>query len=81
MKNKLSKTFWISLIVLAGLAILLFALYVMLYYPRIAKSFEVTTHNPSKRILIATQSSDFKNILTENLCDSLKKNICLHKGN
>jgi len=79
-KNKLFKIIWISLTVLAGMFILLFALYVFLYYPRKAESFEVNVSNPTRRILIATQSTNFKDILIQNLCDSLSKSSIYIKG-
>lgn len=48
-----------------------FALYVFLYYPREAEPFEIDAVEPTQRILIATQSSEFKNTLVRTLCDSL----------
>ena len=57
-----------------------FAVYVFLYYPRKAEPFEINTPNPTKRVLIATQSTDFKNELTTTLCDSLKASSAYIRG-
>jgi len=57
----------------AGLILVGFAIYVILYYPREAESFEINADKHTKSILIATQGSDFKDIFTRTLCDSLKK--------
>ena len=58
---------------LSLLAILGFVFYVYLFYPRHAESFEFSTAQPKQKILIATQSSEFKNTLVQTLCDSLKE--------
>ena len=57
-----------------------FALYVIFNYPRKAETFEINSLNPTQRILIATQSSDFKDELTKILCDSLKDTSTTIKG-
>jgi len=57
-----------------------FSVYVYLYYPRTASAFEIHPDNPEQRILIATQSSNFKNEFVNILCDSLKKSPIHIKG-
>ena len=56
---------------IAGLIVVGFAIYVILYFPRKAESFEINQANQTKNILIATQGSGFKDILVKTLCDSL----------
>jgi len=73
MIKKLLKIIGIIFGILTGLVLVAFAIYVFLYYPRKAEPFEINTVNPTKKILFATQSSDFKNSLIKILCDSLKK--------
>ena len=73
MKTKLLRVIGIIFGSLAGLVLAAFAIYVILYYPRKAEPFEISTLNPTKKILIATQGSDFKDTLTKVLCDSLKQ--------
>jgi len=80
MKTKLLKIAGISLVSLVGLLIVCFAIYVILYYPRKVESFEINSANPTKKILIATQGSEFKNTLTKMLCDSLKKSSVYIRG-
>jgi tetratricopeptide (TPR) repeat protein len=63
-----------------GIIFIGFSIYVYLYYPRTAKTFEITTPNPINKILIATQSSDFKDTLVEIICDSLKDPSTFIKG-
>lgn len=65
---------------IAGLLLLGFVTYVILYYPRKAESFEINTDKHTKSILIATQGSDFKDILTMTLCDSLRKSFMHIRG-
>ena len=65
---------------LAGLVLAAFAIYVILYYPREAESFEINTLNPTRRILIATQGSDFKDTLTNAICDSLTQSSAYIRG-
>ena len=65
---------------IAGLVLAAFAVYVILYYPRKAESFEINTPNPARRILIATQGSDFKDTLAKALCDSLKQSSVYIRG-
>jgi tetratricopeptide (TPR) repeat protein len=65
----------ISGIILGGLfAIIIigFAIYVYKFYPRKADSYEIKVPNPKEKILIATQSTAFKNLLVKDICDSLK---------
>lgn len=72
----------IGLICSIGIKLVLaaFAIYVILYYPRKAESFEINTIEPSEKMLIVTQSSDFKDTLTKTLCDSLKKSSVYIRG-
>lgn len=63
-----------------GITLIGFGIYIYLYYPRTARTFEIITPNPTKRILIATQSSDFKDTLVDILCDSLKRSFTYIKG-
>ena len=49
-----------------------FGTYVYQYYPRKAEPFEISPDNPSRTILLAVQSSEFKDELVRTLCDSLK---------
>ncbi|MEE4176578.1 MAG: hypothetical protein V2I46_03620 [Bacteroides sp.] len=72
MRKKIIK---ISCIILGGIfaiIILGFAIYVYKFYPRTADSYEINVTNPKEKVLIATQSTAFKNILVKDLCDSLK---------
>ena len=80
MKTKLLKIAGIIFGSSAGLALLGFAIYVFLYYPRKAEPFEINTSNQTEKILIATQGSDFKNAFVKVLCDSLKKKSVYIKG-
>lgn len=80
MKSKLFKIIGMSLVGFVGLLFVCFAIYVILFYPRKAESFEIIAANPTKKILIATQGSDFKNTLTKILCDSLKKEHIYIRG-
>ena len=80
MITKQIKIFGIILGGFAGLILVGFAVYVYLFYPRQADSFEIRSSNPTKKILIATQGSDFKNSLVKTLCDSLKKTSLFIKG-
>ena len=64
----------------AGLVLAALAIYVILYYPRTAEPFEITTPDPDRRVLVATQGSDFKNALSRALCDSLKHSPVYIKG-
>lgn len=72
MKSRLTKILLIGLGVLAGIMLLLFIVYVVLYYPRKANAFEINSSDQVKRILIATQDTDFKNAYVDVLCNSLK---------
>ncbi len=63
-----------------GIILFSFAVYVYLYYPRTATPFEIHPPNPTKKILIATQSSDFKDSLAAILCDSLMSSSAYIKG-
>ena len=80
MKTKIFKIISIIFGSLIGLVLAAFAIYVILFYPRKAESFEINAVNPTQKILIATQGSDFKNILVKTLCDSLKKSSVYIKG-
>jgi len=80
MKRKLLKIIGIIFGSLTGLVLAVFAIYVFLYYPRKAESFEIKTLNPTQKILIATQGSDFKESLGKILCDSLKKSSVYIRG-
>jgi len=80
MKTKLLKIIGIILGTLIGLVLVAFGIYVFLFYPREAEPFEIKTANPTQKILIATQGSDFKNMLTKVLCDSLNKSSVYIKG-
>jgi len=73
MKINLLKIIGIIVACIAGLMLVGFAIYVFRFYPREAESFEINTANPTKNILIAPQSTDFKDLLTNTLCDSLGK--------
>ena len=53
MKRKLLKIIGIIFGSLTGLVLAVFAIYVILYYPRKAESFEINTLNPTQKILIA----------------------------
>jgi tetratricopeptide (TPR) repeat protein len=65
---------------IVGIILIGFGFYVYLYYPRIAEPFEIIPDNPKKKILIATQSSEFKDRLVEDLCDSLQNSSTHIKG-
>ena len=80
MKTRLLRIVGIIFGSLAGLVLAAFAVYVILYYPRKAESFEINTPNPTRRILIATQGSDFKDTLAKALCDSLKHSSVYIRG-
>ena len=80
MKTKLLKIIGIILGGCAGLALAGFIVYVILFYPRKADSFEIISTNPTKTVLIATQGSDFKDTFVKTLCDSLKKSSLYIKG-
>ena len=80
MKTKLLKIIGIILGGCAGLALAGFIVYVILFYPRKADSFEIISTNPTKTVLIATQGSDFKDTFIKTLCDSLKKSSLYIKG-
>ena len=80
MKTKLLKIAGIVLGAVAGLFLVGFTIYVILYFPRKAESFEIRTETPSTNILIATQGSGFKDIFVKTLCDSLKKSSIYIKG-
>ncbi len=73
MKIRRFKIVGIILGCIAGLMLVGFAIYMFRYYPREAESFEIITANPTKNILIASQGTDFKDVLTNTLCDSLGK--------
>ncbi len=80
MKTKLLRVIGIIFGSLAGLVLAAFVIYVIIYYPRKAEPFEINTLNPTKKILIATQGSDFKDTLTKVLCDSLKQSSVYIRG-
>ena len=80
MKTKLLKIAGIVLGAVAGLFLVGFAIYVILYFPRKAEPFEVNSADQAKSILIATQGSDFKDIFVKTLCDSLKQSSVYIKG-
>jgi tetratricopeptide (TPR) repeat protein len=80
MAKKLLKIFGLVLCGVAALVVVAFAAYVYLYYPRGAEPFVIEAENPSKRILIATQGSDFKNSLVAALCDSLESSPFYIRG-
>jgi tetratricopeptide (TPR) repeat protein len=65
---------------LAGLILVALAIYVILYYPRKAEPFEVDALDPCRKVLIATQGSDFKNALARAICDSLRASSVYIKG-
>jgi len=72
MRTKLLRIAVIIIASLAGLILIAFVTYVILYYPRKVEPFEISGSNQSKNILIATQGSDFKNLLVQTLTDSLE---------
>jgi len=80
MKTKLLKIAGIVLGAVAGLFLVGFTIYVILYFPRKAVPFEVNSADQAKSILIATQGSGFKDILVKTLCDSLKQSSIYIKG-
>jgi tetratricopeptide (TPR) repeat protein len=80
MSGKLFRIVGIIFGVFGGLVIAAFAVYVFLYYPREAESFEINPAEPSQKILIATQGSDFKDRFIRTLCDSLKRSSAYIKG-
>ncbi len=80
MKIKLLKIGGIISACLAGLALAAASVYVILNYPGKGESFEINMANPSKKILIAAQGSDFKNMLVKSLCDSMKNSSVYIKG-
>jgi len=80
MKIKLLKIIGIIFGCVAGLVLAGFTIYVILFYPRKAESFEIITANPTKTVLIATQGSDFKDTFVKTLCDSLKNSSAYIKG-
>jgi len=49
-----------------------FGIYVYLYYPRTAQTYEYAGPDPGKKILIASQGSSFKEKLVQTIFDSLK---------
>lgn len=79
-RMKLLKIVGIVVGSLAGLVLTSLATYVILYYPRQAEPFEIPALNPTKRVLIATQGSDFKNALARALCDSFRESSVYIKG-
>jgi len=80
MKTKLLKIIVILFGGFTGFVLVGFGIYVILYYPRKAESFEIIMENPTKKILIATQGSDYKNMFVKILTDSLKKSSVYIKG-
>ncbi len=80
MKIKLLKIIGIIFGCFTGLVLVGFTIYVILFYPRKAESFEIISTNPTKTVLIATQGSDFKDSFVKTLCDSLKKSSVYIKG-
>jgi len=80
LKTKLLKIAGIVLGSLIGLVLVALAIYVILYYPREAEPFEINTLNPTKKVLIATQGSDFKDTLASVLCGSLKQSSVYVRG-
>ncbi|MFC1800213.1 tetratricopeptide repeat protein [Candidatus Eisenbacteria bacterium] len=80
MRTKILKVVGIVLGSAAGLVLAALAVYVILYYPRTAEPFEITAPDPARRVLIATQGSDFKNTLTRALCDSLRQSSVYIRG-
>jgi len=80
MKEKLLKAVAILAGCVVGLMIIACSIYTFLFYPRTAETFEINTPNPTQKILIATQSTEFKNDFTKNLCDSLVKNSAYIRG-
>jgi len=80
MKTKLLRIAGIVLGAVAGLILVGFAIYVILYLPRKAETFEINTATQSTNILIATQGSGFKDIFVKTLCDSLKRSSIYIKG-
>jgi hypothetical protein len=80
MKVKLLKILGIILGSIAGLILMALAIYAILYYPRKAEPFEVNSLNPARKVLIATQGSEFKDELAGALCDSLRQSSVYVKG-
>lgn len=72
MRRKIIKISGIILGGIIGVIIIGFAIYVYKFYPRTADAYEINVSNPKEKVLIATQSTEFKNLLVKNLCDSLK---------
>lgn len=72
MRKKVIKLSIIILGGIFGIIIVGFAIYVYMFYPRTADSYEIKVTNPEEKVLIATQSTEFKNLLVEKLIDSLK---------
>lgn len=72
MRKRIIKISSIILGGIFGIIIIGFAIYVYKFYPRTADSYEIVVTNPKEKVLIATQSTEFKNLLVKNLCDSLK---------
>lgn len=72
MRRKIIKISCIIIGGIIGIIIIGFAIYVYKFYPRTADSYEINVANPKEKVLIATQSTEFKNLLVKNLCDSLK---------
>lgn len=66
--------------ILAGIVLILFLVYSFLYYPRKADSFEINDPESGKRILIATQDTDFKNAYVELLCESMEGEAVYVRG-
>lgn len=78
-----SKLFKIACFLVGGVMGLIFTalvIYVILYYPRKAEAFEFNASPTAKQILIATQGSQFKNVLSEALIDTLRKSSVRIKG-
>ena len=80
LSKKLFRLFGIILAAIVTLIGIAFLVYVIVNYPRKIEPFQHSSLNPEKRILIATQGSDFKHALNRTLFDSLKQRPVFIKG-
>jgi tetratricopeptide (TPR) repeat protein len=80
MLNKKFRIVVVILLGLTGIILIGFGIYLYLYYPRTAQAFEINTPDPKQKILIATQSTEFKDQFVNRLCDSLKNSGISFKG-
>lgn len=71
--NRIIKLIIIILAGIVGICIVGLGIYTISNYPGKIETFEIGTTEHPKQILIATQSTEFKDALTTALCQELKK--------